>query len=260
MSAVQWNPRQYLRYQDERSRPFFELLQRVDCPHAEEVVDLGCGPANATLALLERWPGARVLGVDNSPEMLAQAQSLASKGRLEFELADISNWSASRPLDVIVSNAAFQWVTGHLARFADFVQMLRPGGWFAFQVPNMAQAPSHKMLNELGASARWKDQLGAFVDSMAVNSASEYLECLQDCGCTVDAWETTYLQVLAGENAIVEWARGSSMRPFLTALSSEEAAQFEADYAARIASAYPQNAHGTLYAFQRLFVAAQKQQ
>ena len=258
MSAVEWSPLQYLRYQDERSRPFLELLNRVDCSSPDEVVDLGCGPGNATMMLRDRWPNAKVIGVDNSREMLAQAQPLALADKLEFQLDDVSTWSSDDLLDVIVSNAAFQWIPGHLARFKDFAEMLKPEGWFAFQVPNMAQEPSHVMLNELGTSSRWRDQLERFTHSMSVNTITEYIDTLQACGCAVDAWETTYMQVLPGDNAVLEWARGSSMRPFLTALGPEEATEFATAFGERVARAYPKNSHGTVYRFRRMFVVAQK--
>jgi trans-aconitate 2-methyltransferase len=258
MSTVVWDPNQYLHYRDERIRPFLELLARVHCDDPKEVVDLGCGPGNATVLLNERWPEAHVTGVDNSEEMMTQAVPFACAGKLDFERGDIHSWSPRPGLDVLFSNAAFQWVPGHMDRFADFVAGLATGGWFAFQVPDMSGAPSHVALYELAHSPRWGEQLRALARPLTVQPPEVYVQHLHRLGCQVDAWQTTYQQILPGDTPILDWVRGSSMRPFLSVLSPEERIEFQNDYSDAIAGLYVRDEAGTIYPFHRTFVVAQK--
>jgi len=157
-----WDPAQYLRHADHRARPFTDLLARVtDVPGTPpRIADLGCGPGNVTTVLADRWPTAHITGYDNSPEMLAQTASYAGPttggGSLDFAHADATDWAPTEPYDLIVSNAALQWVPGHLDRFGDWVSALAPGGTFAFQLPDNIDAPLHALMRELAATARWK--------------------------------------------------------------------------------------------------------
>jgi TatD DNase family protein len=194
--AVSWDPDQYLRYGDERARPFAELIARVGAVDPRRVVDLGCGPGNATASLLQRWPNAMITGVDSSPAMIAEAGQRAIPGRLCFEAGDVRTWRTPEPVDVIVSNATFQWVPGHVALFPQLLDQLRPRGWFALQVPGNFGAPSHVLLREVGRSPRWRDRLGALLRDDAVCEPGEYQAALAGLGCETDVWETTYLHVL----------------------------------------------------------------
>src|SRR6266540_1795471 len=214
-----WDPEQYARYADERSRPFFELTARIGATDPSYVVDLGCGDGELTATLAGRWPTATVLGVDSSAEMLARA---TPTDRLAFTEADIAGWRPDRPVDVLVSNAAFQWVPGHPELLSRWL------GW----VPDV---PETRVLDPAG-----------------------YVDRLAGAGCTVDAWETTYLHLLDGDDPVLEWKRGTALRPVLAALSTVDAAGFSAEYGARLREAYPRQPYGTVFPFRRIFVVAHR--
>lgn len=251
-----WDPTQYARYADERSRPFHELIARIDAADPARVVDLGCGDGVLTATLAERWPAASVLGIDSSERMLAAAAPVAGP-RLRFEPGAIEDWRPAGPVDVLVSNAALQWVPEHVEQLPRLTGAVRPGGWLAFQVPGNGDAPSHTLLADLRRSARWRDRLGTgagrFPDT---RDPSDYLDRLARLGCAVDAWETTYAHVLTGPDPVLEWVRGTALRPVLEMLSPAEAADFEADYGAALRAAYPSAPYGTVVPFRRVFVVA----
>jgi trans-aconitate 2-methyltransferase len=253
-----WDPGQYLRYAGERARPFFDLLSRVHATDPRYVADLGCGPGNLTAVLADRWPEAEVVGVDNSPEMISAAREQASQRQsFRFMLADLRDWRPEQPIDVLVSNAVLQWVPGHLDVIRQWPSLLAPGGWLAFQLPGNFDQPTHTILLDLVTSDRWAPLLtGVSLNRQAADPAG-YLDLLASAGCSVDAWETTYLHVLHGADPVVEWYRGTGLRPVLAALEPDQAEQFLADYAKRIAVAYPAASYGTVLPFRRVFVVAQ---
>jgi trans-aconitate 2-methyltransferase len=254
-----WDPGQYLRFGDERSRPFADLLARVGAVSPGHVVDLGCGPGHLTAVLAERWPEAQVLGVDNSPEMIAAANagiSADSRGRLSFALADIRDWQPDHPVDVFVSNAVLQWVPGHMDLLTRWAGALAPGGWLAVQLPGNFDQPSHAILRDLVTSSRWRPLLGEASLNRQTGDPATYLDLLARAGCRVDAWETTYLHVLPGDDPVLEWYKGTGLRPVLAALPPQRTADFLAEYAARARDAYPPAPYGTVLPFRRVFVVA----
>ena len=252
-----WDPGQYLRYADERARPFFDLLSRVQATDPRYVADLGCGPGNLTAVLADRWPGAEVVGVDNSPEMISAAQAQAGQRQsTRFVLADLRDWKPERPMDVLVSNAVLQWVPGHLDVIRQWPGLLAPGGWLAFQLPGNFDQPTHAILLDLVTSDRWAPLLTDVSLNRQAADPAGYFDALASAGCSVDAWETTYLHVLHGEDPVVEWYRGTGLRPVLAALGPGQAEQFLAGYSKRIAAAYPATSYGTVLPFRRVFVVA----
>ena len=268
-----WDPDQYQRFAGQRARPFFELLARVGATDPRLVADLGCGPGGLTAALAARWPGAEVVGVDSSPEMIRAAGARpaaawpaaggaesrqAPAGRLSFVLADLREWRPAHPADVIISNAALQWVPDHLAVLARWPAMLTAGGWLAFQVPGNFDQPSHQILTELASSQRWRPLLREVRRSRQAAQPAEYLDLLASAGCDVDAWETTYLHVLPGDDPVLDWYKGTGLRPVLAALGPELAAEFTAEYSARAREAYPAAPYGTVLPFRRVFVVASR--
>jgi trans-aconitate 2-methyltransferase len=262
--ALTWDPAQYLRHAGHRARPFADLLARVPALPGDppRIADLGCGPGNVTALLAERWPTARITGYDNSPEMLAQAETHAGPttggGRLDFAHADARTWKPTEPHDLIISNATLQWVPGHAGRFAAWVAALKPGGTLAFQVPGNFGSPSHRLMRELAHSARWKDRLATTLrHDDAVLTPEAYLEDLTALGCETDVWETTYLHLLQGEDPVLDWVKGTGLRPVLTELG-EEAEQFVAEYRTALREAYPATGHGTVFPFRRIFAVARK--
>lgn len=259
--ATMWDPGQYSHYADERSRPFYDLIGRTQHDDPAEVVDLGCGPGNLTAVLAQRWPHARVLGIDNSQEMLLAASSFSNGEQIRFEAGDVRTWHPASQVDVIVSNATLQWVPEHVDILATLYSFLRPGGWFAFQVPGNFTHPSHAILAELRLSPRWRERVGAEASRhLAVCEPSEYADRLGNLGAVVDAWETTYLHLLSGPDPVLEWVKGTGLRPVLAALTDPAAqSEFLSLYAARLREAYPVNSRGiTPFPFRRIFVVAQR--
>jgi trans-aconitate 2-methyltransferase len=250
-----WDPATYLRYAGERARPFVELLSRVDSAAPARVVDLGCGEGTATASLLTRWPDARVTGVDSSPEMLAAAARAAVPGRVEFALGDVRTWRPDGPVDVVLSNAVLHWVPDHAALITRWAGLLAPGGWLAVQVPGNFRAPTHALLAELCASPRWADRLDdAAPRPDAVLEPAGYLGLLATAGLQADVWETTYLHVLRGEEPVLDWVRGTTLRPVLAGLGDDDAVAFTAEYAAALREAYPRRDDGTtVLPFRRIF-------
>ncbi|WP_243056548.1 methyltransferase domain-containing protein [Nocardioides sp. SR21] len=244
-----WDPARYLTYADERGRPFVDLISRIDAGGPRSVVDLGCGPGNLTSLLADRWPGAAVVGLDSSPDMIAAA----TDARISFEVADLRSWTGSA--DVLVSNATLQWIPEHLELLPRLVAQVTPGGWFAFQVPGNFGEPSHVIRTELAAEAPY----AVHTEGVAVPSSHDpavYLEALVALGCTVDAWETTYLHVLTGQDPVFTWVSGTGARPTLQALPDDLRPEFEAEFKRRLATAYPEHEHGVVLPFRRIFVVA----
>jgi trans-aconitate 2-methyltransferase len=249
-----WDPTVYGRYADERARPFFELVARVRAEDPGYVVDLGCGTGELTAELSRRWPRATVHGVDSSPAMIGKAPDGPT-----FSVGDAGSWRPGRPVDVIVSNALLQWLPGHRDLLPRWVEYLRPGGWLAFQVPGNFDAPSHVVVRELCRSAAWKDELGDLVRGTPVDDPEGYLALLAGLGCEVDAWETTYIHLLPGENAVLNWIMGTALRPVLDRLGPGERREaFLADCARALDEAYPREPYGTAFPFRRIFVVAQR--
>jgi trans-aconitate 2-methyltransferase len=250
-----WNPSVYMAYGDERTRPAIELLARVQCDDPERVIDLGCGTGNSTAVLAQRWPRAALHGLDSSGEMLEQARG--SGVRAEWIEADIASWSADQKYDVIFSNATFQWLSEHPTLIRRLVSFVAPDGALAFQVPHNMDAPSHALMRESARSGPWARKLQN-VREVAVLEPREYFAVLQACGATCDIWETEYLHVLEGEDAVYKWVSGTGLRPFVQALGGEEREAFVADYKKRLSLAYPTASDGTtLFPFKRLFAVAQ---
>lgn len=260
-AQVEWDPSKYTQFGGHRDRPFYDLIARIGADDPRGVVDLGCGPGNLTATLAVRWPGARVLGLDSSAEMLARSEPLTEEHpNLGFARADIADWMPDATTDVVVSNAALQWVPAHVELLRKWLSALKPGAWFALQVPGNFDAPSHSLMRELAGSGAWAAKLaGVLRHGDAVGAPEEYLEAMLDAGCEADAWETVYYQILEGEDPVLEWVRGTGLLPVLAALSAEDAALFEKEYAGLLRSAYPAGSHGTVFPFRRIFAVARKQ-
>jgi trans-aconitate 2-methyltransferase len=256
---MRWDPEQYLQFADERGRPFRDLMTRVRASDPRVVADLGCGAGNLTRELAERWPGADVEGVDDSPEMIRRARTEAGEG-VRLTLADVRAWEPARPVDVLVSNATLQWVPDHLPLLDRLAGFLAPGGWLAVQVPGNFGEPSHTLLRELATEPPWRERL-AGVRWPGVPEPQTYLARLAGLGLRADVWETTYLQVLDGEDAVLRWMRGTGLRPVLSVLKDDaERARFEAAYGEHLRKAYPRNAYGTVLPYRRIFLVATRGQ
>jgi trans-aconitate 2-methyltransferase len=279
-----WDAALYLRFGGERARPFFDLLARVGAELPGYVADLGCGPGNLTALLAERWPAATVCGVDSSPEMIEAARALVAESPqprlgsapspaapsgsgpvatnhapgLSFMLDDIRHWKPQSLPDVIISNAVLQWVPGHRELLVRWADQLADGGWLAFQVPGNFDQPSHAIMREMAASARWRPLLRDVALNRQSADPAGYADLLARAGLEVDAWETTYVHILRGEDPVLEWYKGSGLRPVLAALDADQAGDFLAEYGTRVRQAYPPSSFGTIFPFRRVFAVAHR--
>lgn len=252
-----WNPERYLAFGDQRTRPAIDLLARVPLAAAARIADLGCGPGNSTALLVERWPEAEVIGVDNSREMLTKAR--ASGVQASWVEADIATWAPEDPLDLIYSNAALHWVADHERLFPKLLGYLRPGGALAIQMPRNFDAPSHVLLRETAQSGPWATCLEGSLATPSVVAPAWYYDLLAPDAGTLNVWETEYLHVLDGDDPVLMWTRSTALRPVMDALDAQHHEAFEAAYAAQLREAYPKRADGrTLFPFRRLFIVAQR--
>ena len=250
-----WNPDVYLAYADHRGRPFYDLLARVGGT-PRRITDLGCGPGNLTEALTRRWPGAIVEALDSSPEMVEAARSRG----LDARVGDVRDWVPAPDTDLLVSNATLHWVPEHAELLVRWAAQLAAGSWIAFQVPGNFDAPSHLAVRDLVSSPRWSRLLGDFPFERpeVVRPAADYAGLLTDAGCSVDAWETTYVHELTGPDPVLEWIHGTTLRPVRAVLSDTEWARFREELIPLLDDAYPQRADGiTFFPFRRIFVVAQ---
>ncbi len=254
---MSWNPSQYLKFADQRRRPAIDLLARVAAEAPKLVYDLGCGAGNVTRLLAERWPGARVVGVDSSAAMLEKARMEAPG--IAWVQADLATWRPEAPADVIYSNAALHWLDNHRALFPALIGALAPGGTLAVQMPRNHGAASHTGMAEAARSGPWRATLEPLLREGPVQPPSVYFDILAGAGVRADIWEVEYLQLLEGQDAVVEWTKGTALKPLLDALDEPWRGQFLADYTARMTAAYPRRADGiTLFPFRRLFIVAKR--
>jgi len=252
-----WDPALYSAFAAPRLRPALDLIGRIGAARPARVVDLGCGTGNVTRILAERWPEAAVTGIDSSPEMLAAAAKEAPA--LEWVKADVGAWRPNPPPDVLFSNAALHWLDDHATLFPRLLDGLAPGGWLAVQMPRNHQAPSHIAVIEAAAAGPWAEALAPVLRPSPVAAPSVYYDVLAPEASELDIWETEYLHVLEGDNPVVKWTMGTTLRPLLAALAPEQQAGFLAEYGARVAARYPKQADGkTLFPFRRVFMVARK--
>ncbi|WP_018158232.1 methyltransferase domain-containing protein [Demetria terragena] len=262
-----WDPHQYERFGDLRTRPLADLLSRVGATDPQVVVDLGCGNGPTTLMLADRWPEATVVGVDSSPDMLRRARDVAGGDRVRWVEADLSEWPVDLhgAPDVIITNAALQWVPGHQEAIPRWMSALAPGGWFAMQVPGNFDAPSHRIIREVVAAHPEAERLLAnYRTSSPVDEPVDYTRLLAALGADVDVWETTYVQILDPEGAqadpVVEWVKGTALRPLLDQLDSAGQEELLARLRPALAAAYPRASYGVPFPFRRIFAVAHKKE
>lgn len=256
MTKPAWSPDQYLKFEDERTRPAKDLLAAVPNRDVAEAVDLGCGPGNSTELLVRRFPGAVIRGIDTSADMIERA-----RGRLpdcSFDVADIDVWHPNNKVDLLYANAVMQWLPRHEVLFPRLMNFLDAGGSLAIQMPDHGDAPVHVALREIAAEGAWSDKLAKAEQSRGkVESTLFYYELLRPISQRVDIWRTTYNHPLEGIDGIVEWFKGAAMRPYLSELDEAERLTFLDRYKDRIAHAYRVMADGTvLLPFPRLFIVA----
>lgn len=249
-----WSAKQYSMFEQQRTRPVRDLVAAIPDSDVRSAVDLGCGPGNSTEVLADRFPQALVTGMDSSDDMLVDARTRLPT--LNFELADIGAWNPAQKFDVILANASLQWLPDHAALYPHLINQLTEGGTLAVQTPDNLDEPAHTLAREIAADGPWAAKISA-VKHNERHTASYYFELLNKHCSTVDVWRTTYHHPLAGAAAVVEWFKGSALRPFLAPLTEAEKSAFLHEYLARITKAYPALGDGTvLLPFPRLFIIA----
>lgn len=254
---MSWDPNTYLAFGGERTRAAAELVARIDCTAPRLIADLGCGPGNSTALLASRWPDAIIDGLDNSAAMLAKARESGVSAR--WIEADAATWTPDETYDLIYANATLHWLRDHAMLVPRLVSFLSAGGVLAFQVPRNFREPSHAIMQALAAEPRWAAKLAGVGDWWNVLEPDSYYNILEPFCTDVDIWETRYLQVLEGEDAVYRWVLGTGLRPYADALEGAERESFLDEYRTRAARAYPQRTDGvTLFPFQRLFCVARK--
>ena len=258
-----WDPHQYLKFADERFRAAVELLQRVPVESPSAIVDLGCGTGEMTRLIADHWPSATVTGIDSSSAMLEQAR--AHSPDINWVNGTIENWIPNHTFDLIYSNAALHWVSDHKQLFPRLVESLSDRGCLAVQMPLSWPSRSHALMRETLANGGPDGaplgpiELRAAMARKGVNDGRWYHDLLADSVRLLDIWESEYLQILDGEDAVLEWVRGTGLRPILQQLEKGDIRQFMDAYRLRLREAYPRNTRGkTLYPFRRLFIVAQK--
>lgn len=264
---MRWDPDRYAAFADDRARPFHDLVAQVawsardgrEAPR--RVVDLGCGPGVLTATLATRWPGAEVVGVDSSAEMLASAPS--DVPGVSFRLGAIEDWVPGPTDDVVVTNAALQWVPTHVELLPGWFAAMPSGGWFAMQVPGNFDSPSHALMRAVAADGPWAGALDGVLRADPVLDPAGYLGLMLDAGLEARAWETTYAQLLEGADPVLAWVRGTGLRPVVAALDAADpsgalTAAFTERYAGALREAYPAGPHGTVFPFRRVFAVGRK--
>jgi trans-aconitate 2-methyltransferase len=255
--ASDWDTALYLKFEAERSQPARDLLARIETS-PRRIVDLGCGAATSTRLLVERFPQAEIVGVDNSEPMLAEARRRLPGVR--FERADIAAWRPRQRPDLIFANAALQWLPDHETLFARLMSTLAEGGALAVQMPDNRQEPSHALMRLVAADGPWAERLVPIAKTRAVIATHvEYYAWLKPLSAAIDIWQTTYVHPMAGVGAVVDWFRGSALRPFLNPLDECEREEFIERYMRELADAYRvEPGGGLLFLYPRLFIHARK--
>ena len=253
---MSWSSKQYSKFENERNRPIHDLLNNIPISNVKTAIDIGCGPGNSTEILRDKFPDAKIKGMDSSEDMIA-----ASRKRMpdvSFEVADIDNWQDNGPYDLILANASLQWVPDHETLFPALISKLNPGGCLAVQVPDNFNEPAHRLMRETAEDGPWSGKLAAATKRLTREPAEWYYKTLRQKVAVLDIWRTTYHHPLAGgPAAIVEWFKGTGLRPFIDPLNEQEREDFLTRYEAAIAKAYPTYADGSvLLPFPRLFIVA----
>ena len=251
-----WSPSSYLQFGDERTRAARDLLAQVPLTQVRRAVDVGCGPANSTELLAQRYPDAEIVGLDNSPAMLEAARR--RQPRLRFESADANDWTPHTDVDLVFANATYQWIPGNLQQLPRVLGALRTGAVLAVQMPDNLDEPAHRLMRDIAAAGPWASRLQDAARN-PLPPAARYYDALRSQATSVNIWRTTYHHVLANAAAIVEFVSSTGLRPFVAPLSQTEQQEFLGTYSAAIAQAYPPQADGkVLLRFPRLFMVAQR--
>lgn len=252
----QWDAGVYLKFARERTQPAIDLIQRIELENPRRIIDLGCGPGNSTEALRHRWPQAALVGMDSSPEMIETARQAHPDG--VWITGDVRSWRADEPFDLVFSNAMLQWLPDHRSLCPHLLEQVAPGGALAVQAPAHYDSALHGEILDVSRHPGWNDRMEAARTALTREPPSLYFDILQSRASRIDLWETIYYHIVAGPESVIEWFRGTGLRPFLEVLSSDdERRRFEQMLLERYRKSYPRRPSGqVLFPFRRLFFVA----
>ena len=263
VKAPIWDANLYLKFADARLRPALDLMGRLDPANGARpghaIYDLGCGAGNISRILAERFPKAQVIGIDSSEEMLAKARSQTADKRVTFTTGDLAHFKPGLPPSILYSNAAYQWVEGHIDMFPGLLKLLPSGGQLAIQMPRNHEAPSHALMRQAAQAGPWRDKLAKVGGIRSVFEPGRYYDALKPLCSDLDVWESIYQQVLTGKDPVAQYTAGTGLRPYMAVLDEAEGKAFYDTYAKLLAEAYPMRSDGiTLFPFRRLFIVARR--
>jgi len=258
----QWDANLYMQFANERARPCADLIAHIALESPTNITDLGCGTGNSTEQLHARWPHSQITGVDSSTEMLTQAREKHPDWK--WEQSDIEKWTPAAPSDLIFANAAFHWIRDHSVQLPRVFNFVAPGGALAFQIPYHLVSPAHHAMVEVAQFPEWEQRLRTARHTMTVETPDFYYDTLAQQSARLDIWLTTYHHEMQDASGIVEWLRGSGMRPYLEALANgpngkEDQQRFQNECLRRFKDSYPPRRNGkTVLSYPRLFLIAYK--
>ena len=256
MKQADWNPELYLQFKDERTQPSIDLVGRIALAEPAEILDVGCGPGNSTQVLVERWPKAHLTGLDNSPAMIERAR--ADYPEQTWTLGDAARLEGDATYDLVFSNATIQWIPDHETLVPRLMGLARPDGAFAFQLPQFRMMSLGRVIDSVAARPAWRRQTAAAGSLFTYHPAEFYYDLLAPKAKRVVLWQTSYFHIMQSHAAILDWTRGTGLRPYLDRLETDDQkALFESQLLEEIRSVYPAARDGrVLFPFQRLFVIA----
>ncbi len=256
---MKWDSRQYLQYANERTQPAVDLVKRIPLEAPASALDVGCGPGNSTAIVKAQFPDACVLGIDNSEDMLAKARAQYGS-EIEFQHCDITTGLSKVRLgfDIVFSNACLQWVPDHRRILPTLYGLLNPGGVLAVQIPKNGDSPLYKAMDEVVAEAKWNFNAAEVAYNKSLSS-EEYFDILSSLTDDFTMWESVYYHRMKSHAALVDWIKGTKLRPYLNLLDEGCQKELENEIVQRVIPLYPVQGNGeVIYRFRRLFFMAIK--
>lgn len=254
---MKWNPELYLKYKNERTQPYIDLVRRIPLEFPKRIIDIGCGPGNSTAVLAERYKNCYILGLDNSENMIETAKK--QYPNLDFMLFDAGTDEYTiGKFDIVFSNACIQWISNHPKLLKNMMSLLNAGGVLAVQIPINLNEPIHQIINELSASPRWRDLIGN-ARIFNILPTEEYFSIIGSLSEDFEMWETIYYHRMKSHAEIMEWYMGTGLRPYLQKLNEDDRREFLKQVYQEVVKAYPLQTNGEIiFKFPRFFFIANK--